>query len=160
MPGYFDRHVLSLLFTAVLGALGVSACTAANPRVTVLGVEQSRPAPTAHNELLVFVEVVNPTKRDLHLSRLEYRVRAESWFESSGQVQVAREIGAGESAVVEIPVPVRHASASQGSIPYSLEGRLFALEDHIERSWRVAVRGAIGRAGEHSSPTRVTVVGD
>jgi hypothetical protein len=85
-------------------------------------------------------------------------VRAESWFESAGQVQVARDIGAGQSAVVEIPVPVRHVSTDRGSIPYSLDGRLFALEDQIERSWRVRVRGALGRAGERSAPTRVTVV--
>ncbi|HYU15948.1 MAG TPA: hypothetical protein VEL05_07755 [Candidatus Acidoferrum sp.] len=128
--------------------------------MTVLGVEQARATQAApRRSLVVFVEVVNPTQRDLRLSRLEYRVHADSWFETQGQVRLAREIGAGQSAVVEIPVPVQHASsAHDGAIPYSLEGKLFALEDNIERSWRVAVRGAIGRAGERSSPVRVTVV--
>jgi hypothetical protein len=149
----------SLIRFALLGALALPACTSASPRVTVLGVEQARPAATSRHDLLVFVEVVNPTGRDLHLSRLEYRVRAASWFESAGQVQLARDVGAGESAVVEIPVPVRHASTTHdGSIPYTLEGKLFALEDHIERSWKVAVRGALGRS-DRNTPTRVTVVG-
>jgi hypothetical protein len=122
--------------------------------VTVLGVEQ--PHKTARRSLLVFVEVVNPSSRDLRLSRLEYKVRADSWFESQGQVRVERDIGAGSSAVVEISVPVQHTGASHAAtVPYTLEGKLFALEDKIERSWNVAVRGAIGRS-DRNSPVRVT----
>ena len=151
MPGYLRRHV-SLLAIAL--TVLASACATSSPRVTVLGVEQAHTTP--RRSLLVFVEVVNPTSRDLRLSRLEYKVRAASWFESSGQVQVERDIGAGSSAVVEIQVPVRQTGESHASsIPYTLEGRLFALEDKIERSWKVAVRGAIGRT-ERSAPVRVT----
>jgi hypothetical protein len=153
MPGHFRRHV-SLLGLSL--CLLLSACAASSPRVTVLGVEQAHTTP--RRSLLVFVEVVNPTSRDLRLSRLEYKVRADSWFESSGQVRVERDIGAGSSAVVEIPVPVQHGGAHEGTIPYTLEGKLFALEDKIERSWNVAVRGAIGR-GDKSSAVRVTAVG-
>jgi len=155
MPGYFRRHVSLLGFALLVGVL-VSACATTSPRVTVLGVEQAQTAP--RRSLLVFVEVVNPTGRDLRLSRLEYKVRADSWFESSGQVRLERDIGAGSSAVVEIPVPVQQAGAThEGTIPYTLEGKLFALEDKIERSWNVAVRGAIG-LGERSAPVRVTAV--
>lgn len=157
MPGLARRFALLL----AAGASAASACATASPRVTVLGVEQAPAPATARHSLLVFVEVVNPTQRDLHLSRLEYRVRAASWFESAGQVQLAREVGAGESAVVEIPVPMREAGAAQGgSVPYTLEGKLFALEDHVERSWKVQVRGALGRAGDPRSPVRVTAVID
>lgn len=152
MPGYFRRHVS--LLGSVLSIL-LAGCAASSPRVTVLGVEQAQTAP--RRSLLVFVEVVNPTGRDLRLSRLEYKVRADSWFETSGQVRVERDVGAGSSAVVEIPVPVQQAGAHEGTIPYTLEGKLFALEDKIERSWNVAVRGAIGR-GERASPVRVTAV--
>jgi hypothetical protein len=155
MPGYLRRHV-SLL--AMAAAVLVSACATSSPRVTVLGVEQGRTTP--RRSLLVFVEVVNPTGRDIRLSRLEYKVHADSWFESAGQVRVERDVGAGSSAVVEIPVPVQHSgTARAGTIPYTLEGKLFALEDKIERSWKVAVRGAIGSA-DRSSPVRVTAVGD
>ncbi|HTE52517.1 MAG TPA: hypothetical protein VK698_16810 [Kofleriaceae bacterium] len=156
MPGFTRR--LALILALAAAASGATACATASPRVTVLGVEQAPTAATARHSLLVFVEVVNPTQRDLHLSRLEYRVRATSWFESAGQVELAREVGAGESAVVEIPVPVRHTSASRdGSVAYTLEGKLFALEDHVERSWKVKVRGALGRS-DRQSPVRVTAV--
>jgi len=161
MPGFLRRCFLrQAVLLATSGVLVVAAgCTAASPRVTVLGVEQAPRTAEVGRDLLLFVEVVNPSPRDLHLSRLEYRVRAVSWFESAGQVPLTREIGAGESAVVEIPVPVRHADTEhEGTIPYTLDGRLFAVEDHVERSWSVAVRGAIGRNGTRTTPIRVTVL--
>jgi hypothetical protein len=109
--------------------------------------------------LVVFVEVTNPTDRNLQLSRLEYQVHADSWFESKGQVRVTREIAPKESAVVEIPVPVEHAGqVSEGKVPYSLEGRLFAVEDHVEHSWKVALHGVLGLAGGPDGPVRVTAV--
>jgi hypothetical protein len=145
---------------AVLLAGFVAGCAAgSSPRVNVLGVEESSAAPRA--SLLVFVEVVNPTSRALTLSRLDYKVRASSWFESAGQVRLSREVGAESSTIVEIPVPVdRAATADGGMIPYVLEGRLFAREDRLERSWNVAVKGSLGVAqtGAGGAPIRVTVV--
>lgn len=139
----------------------LAGCTAgARPRVNVLGVQESRGA-APKSGLLVFVEVVNPTSRALTLSRLEYRVRATSWFESAGQVHLTRQVGAESSAIVEIPVPVeRAANPEDGSIAYVLEGKLFAEEDRMERSWDVAVKGALGsaQASDRGSPIRVTVV--
>lgn len=156
MSGYIRLHALAAGLAAIL-----TACGAHNsPRVNVLGVQESRAAPRA--SLLVFVEVVNPTSRSLTLSRLEYRVRASSWFESAGKVSLSRQVGAESSTIVEIPVPVAHASKSDdGVIPYVLEGKLFAHEDRLERSWNVAVKGALGAAqsdGGQASPIRVTVV--
>ena len=143
----------------MLAAASGGCATGARPRVNVLGVQETRAAPKSG--LLVFVEVVNPTSRSLTLSRLEYRVRAASWFESKGQVQLTREVGAESSTIVEIPVPVQQSvSAEDGTIPYVLEGKLFAREDRAERSWDVAVKGALGSAqsGERGAPIRVTVV--
>jgi hypothetical protein len=145
------RFALSLLVVAA--SLGAGCAGSRSPRINVLGVEQ---APQAQRSLLVFVEVVNPTGRDLTLSRLEYRVRAERWFESQGQVRLARQIGAQSSAVVEIAVPVERPASADATIPYTLEGKLFALEDRIERSWNVAVRGALGAASV-GDPGRVRV---
>jgi hypothetical protein len=139
--------------------LATGCNTGTRPRVNVLGVQETRAAP--RNALLVFVEVVNPTSRALTLSRLQYRVRATSWFESAGQVRITRQVGAESSAVVEIPVPVERATtADDGRIPYVLEGKLYAEEDGMERSWDVAVKGALGSAqtGDRGSPIRVTVV--
>ena len=155
MSGHIRLHALGLALAAIL-----SACGAHNsPRVSVLGVQESTAAPRA--SLVVFVEVVNPTSRALTLSRLEYRVRASSWFESAGKVSLSRQVGAESSTIVEIPVPVQHAaSAEDGTIQYVLEGKLFAREDRAERSWDVAVKGALGSAqtGERGAPIRVTVV--
>jgi len=155
MPGYIRLHVVAVGLAAIL-----SACGAHNsPRVSVLGVQESNGA--ARQSLVVFVEVVNATSRALTLSRLEYRVRASSWFESAGKVNLSRQVGAESSTIVEIPVPVAHAKSEDGVIPYVLEGQLFAHEDRLERSWHVAVKGALGvaQAGEGGSPPiRVTVV--
>ncbi|HLU68409.1 MAG TPA: hypothetical protein VKZ63_19125, partial [Kofleriaceae bacterium] len=83
-----------------------------------------------------------------------------AWFESEGAVSLSRQVGAGSSAVVEIPVPVTHPADGDGTIPYTLEGKLFAREDRMERSWDVAVRGALGAAaGGAAGPVRVTVAG-
>lgn len=157
--GLHGRLVRGAFAVACLAALAAGCNSGTRPRVNVLGVQETRAAP--RSALLVFVEVVNPTSRSLTLSRLEYKVRATSWFESAGQVRITREIGAESSAVVEIPVPVeRSTTADDGTIPYVLEGKLFAVEDRAERSWDVAVKGALGsaRSGDRGSPIRVTVV--
>ena len=146
---------------ALAAGLLVTGCiSGASPRVKVLGVEKAAER-TTHQSLTVFVEVVNPTHRALELSRLEYRVSARSWFQSTGKVRLSRQIGAGESAVVEINVPVDRADGGHdgGEVPYTLEGRLFAIEDKLERSWKVAVHGEIGRATTASAPIRVTSAG-
>lgn len=161
MSGHTGLHAplfRSALLAGCLAVLAAGCGAAGKPRVNVLGVQETRSAP--RSALLVFVEVVNPTSRALTVSRLEYRVRAASWFESEGEVRITREIGADSSAVVEIPVPVERAASSEdGTIPYVLEGKLFAREDRAERSWDVAVRGALGSAqGDRRAPIRVTVV--
>lgn len=151
------RTILAACVALLAAASGCA--TGAAPRVNVLGVQETRSAP--RSGLLVFVEVVNPTSRALTLSRLEYQVRAASWFESKGKVALHRDVGANSSTIVEIPVPVeRAASAEDGTIPYVLEGKLFAREDRAERSWNVAVKGALGslQSGERGAPIRVTVV--
>jgi hypothetical protein len=156
MSGHIRLHALGLALAAILGACGAHN----SPRVSVLGVQESNAAPRA--SLVVFVEVVNPTSRALTLSRLEYRVRARSWFESAGKVSLSRQVGAESSTIVEIPVPVAHSAKNdEGVIPYVLEGKLFAHEDRLERSWNVAVKGALGAAQASdggSTPIRVTVV--
>lgn len=158
MTSHLRLHGRLLRAVALAGFVLAGCGASTSPRVNVLGVQQTNRAP--RQTLTVFVEVVNPTGQSLTLSRLEYRVRAGSWFETQGEVRVTREIGAESSAVVEIPVPVKSASvADDGNIPYTLVGRLFAREDHGERSWKVAVKGALGAmAGGSGAPVRVTIV--
>jgi hypothetical protein len=124
-----------------LGAL-LSACAGPSPQIKVLGAEQARARETTGKMLVVFVE---------------YRLRADALFDSKGEIALARAVGAGSSTVVEIPVPLRQASAA-AQVPYTLEGRLFAREDRIERFWRVAVKGALdGRAAQAAPTLHVTV---
>lgn len=159
MTAHLGLHGRLFRALTLAGLIAVAACGAStSPRVNVLGVQQTNSAP--RQTLTVFVEVVNPTGQNLKLSRLEYQVRADAWFDTQGAVRLSREIGAQSSAVVEIPVPVKSASAADDAqIPYTLVGRLFAQEDSGERSWQVSVKGALGAmAGGQGAPLRVTVV--
>jgi hypothetical protein len=102
----------------------------------------------------MFVEVVNPTQAQLTLSRLEYQLEASTWFRSRGKVALRRSIGPGSSAVVEIPVPVdpsRRSGRVPTGAPYELEGKLYARDNRVERSWKVKVEGSLSQ----SSATRL-----
>jgi hypothetical protein len=159
LHGHPSSRAAFALLALVISLAATAGCSTTGPSVKVLGVQHARQAPA--QQITVFVEVVNPTSRELTLSRLEYRVHASSWFESEGAVALSRQIGAESSAIVEIQVPVKRAANARDEdpIPYTLEGKLFAREDRMERSWKVAVTGALGaRLGEAGEPTRVTVI--
>ncbi len=128
-------------------------CSSKGPQVKVLGVTQPK-EPMAQQRILVFVEVINPTRHDLRLSRLEYNFHADSWLDSEGKVGLAREIAPGASAVVEIPVPVRaRDGALPAGVPFTLEGTLFAQDDRFERSWVVHAKGNLRNTGATGSLT-------
>jgi hypothetical protein len=136
-----------LVLSAALALL--SACGASSPRVKVLGVSESQAR--ARRTLLVFVEVVNPTDREIQLEKLEYQLDAAPWFETAGRVPLARAVAADSSAIIEIPVAVSTrdslgAASAKGSpergVPFRLHGRLL---DRAERSWSVEARGAFDR---------------
>ncbi len=153
MLTYLIRHCGTRGIQLALGALavvavsaGATGCAGQAPEVKVLGVTQPK-QPVAEQRILVFVEVVNPGYHDLELSRLEYRFRASSWFKSEGHVALARQVAPGASAIVEIPVPVKGAPDEvAGGVPFSLEGKLFARDDRLERSWTVKAKGALRNA--------------
>lgn len=98
---------------------------------------------TMSPKVLVYMEVVNPTSRDLRLSRLDYTLQADTWFESQGSVQLGRAVGPKSSTVVEIAVPVSRHDGEADGVLYKLKGRLFARADHVERSWNVDATGQI-----------------
>lgn len=113
--------------------------------MTVLGVKAPRVQKLSDPSMKLFVEVHNPTRQNLNLKRLEYRLVADSWFDSRGEVEVERLVLAGASAVVEIMVPVaeRAADGSMRGVPYTLDARLVAVTDKTIRSWKLHASGAL-----------------
>ena len=135
----------------------VGACSSASPKMTVLGVKAPRIQQVDKPVMKVFVEVHNPSGRNLNLRRLEYRLVARDWFDAKGQVSVQRVIAAGASAVVEIAVPVaeRPQASSARGVPYTLDARLFAVADKTERSWKLSSRGDLASRGGRARPIQV-----
>ena len=146
------RLTLWILTTLLLAGVG---CSTTAPQLKVLGV--SRPADDAatnQSTLVVFVEVLNPTHQDLHLLRMEYQMAARPWLDASGRVPLSRDLASDSTAVVAIPVPYRDTLLlpdAPASIPFELRGRLVSVDQRVERSWRVRVRGTIDRAALVSS---------
>ncbi|MCG8423030.1 MAG: LEA type 2 family protein [Proteobacteria bacterium] len=144
-----------LLFLTL--AIGLAACAGSSPTVKVLGVTDTRISSTQRDNLLVFVEIVNPTRREMTLSRLEYRLDAGSLLKADGEISLAQVLGPESAVVIEVPVhlprslqrlqrtrPV-HRGSPDGSVDYSLSGRLFAVSERIQRSWSVQVEGTLSR---------------
>lgn len=113
--------------------------------MSVIGVKSPRVQRFDAPAVKVFVEVYNPTRSDLNLERLNYRLVAADWFDSKGVVQVERVISAGASAIVEILVPVREQSKEDSllGVPYTLKARLYASTDKASRSWELTSKGSL-----------------
>lgn len=119
------RGLVSSLFLALIFA---SACaTARSPELRVLGVHEQ-----ARREV-VFVQVTNPASRPMRLTKLEYRFAAGKATISTGELELEREVPAGEAVVVEVPM---NAPPSDG--PVTLRGKLTAVSDQIVRHFNVS----------------------
>jgi hypothetical protein len=116
--------------------------------MTVIGVKAPRIQTFASPSVKVFVEVYNPTRTDLSLEHLSYRLIAEDWFDSKGDVTVERVIAAGASAVVEILVPVTRGTKkqNQAGVPYTLSAQLFATTGQASRSWELRSAGQLANS--------------
>lgn len=137
------------LLTLLLFLLIPMGCASTSPNLKVLGVADGSPSVLRQENLVVFVEIVNPTARELTVSRLEYRFDADSWFQADGELALARHIGPQSSAIVEVPVRLQRLvnpgsrDVADAPVTYSLEGRLFALTERVQRSWPIAVEGVL-----------------
>jgi hypothetical protein len=98
------------------------------PQLRVLGVHDA-PATSSH----VFVQVTNPARRPLRLTKLEYVfASAQSGATvAEGEVTLYREIPAGEVAVVEVPLDAEASDA------LTMRGTITAELDQIVRSYQV-----------------------
>jgi len=116
------RAVLGL---SVLCAVAAGCHTGRTPELRVLGVHE---APESH----VFVQVRNPARRPMRLTKLEYTfASAQGRTVAEGKLPLEREIPAGAVAVVEVPLD------AESSEPLELTGKLTAELDQYVRTFTV-----------------------
>jgi len=111
---------------AIACAFAFVGCTPKGPEVRVLGVHEAR------RHEVVFVQVTNPAKRSMRLTKLEYTFAAQGTTVSTGKLALAREVPAGAAVVVEVPLEL----AIEG--PMTLSGKLTAELDQIVRTFTVS----------------------
>jgi hypothetical protein len=117
------RLVLAVSFALTLA----SGCHSAKPpELRVLGMHD---ASTSH----VMVQVTNPARRPMKLTKLSYRfASADSGATvSEGEMKLYREIPAGAVAIVEVPLDAESSEALM------LRGTLTAELDQMVRSFRL-----------------------
>jgi len=118
---------MTRLVTAAVFALALATgChTGKSPELRVLGVHD---APASH----VFVQVTNPARRPMKLTRLEYRFAAASGATvAEGEMPLHREVPAGAAIVVEVPLDTDATSE------LTLRGTLTAELDEMVRSFKL-----------------------
>lgn len=116
---------LLLGLSLALGTLTVTGChTGKTPELRVLGASN---ATASH----VFVQVTNPAKRPMRLTKLEYTFASNGATVARGEVPLAREIPAGAVAVVEVPFD------AESSEVVTLRGKLTAELDQIVRTFKL-----------------------
>jgi LEA14-like dessication related protein len=125
----------------VVFSLAFAGCaTARSPELRVLGVhEESR-------RDVVFVQVTNPANRPIQLTKLEYRFAAGSATISEGELDLARDVPAGEAIVVELPMDAAPRE------PLTLRGKLTAVTDQIVRIFNVSAQVQPGASVEAEDP--------
>ncbi len=160
------RHVVYAGLACLAVILFSGGCGGTpKPAVKVIGVTDAQDRHDASEMLLVFLEVRNPTQRNIKLSRLEYELDAAPLFAASGNVQMQRTVSAGGSAVVQIPVRLSRADAQvidARGVRYALSGTLFVKRGAGEATWPVRVQGRLAsmkgsdRGAYMVKPTRAT----
>lgn len=119
---------LSAVFAVLTGCYSSVA-----PQLTVLGVQPS----AKPQQQVVFVQVTNQVGRTLRLQRLEYTFAAsgsaKAWPAQVGELTLARDVPAGSTVVLE--VPLRDEAAANG--PVMLSGHLITERDRIETSYPI-----------------------
>lgn len=114
------RVALIVLFAAACGATKT-------PELRVIGVAD------APRHEVVFVQVTNPAKRPMKLTKLEYTFAAAGSKISSGELELQRDVPAGAAIVVEVPL-----DGAAPEEPLMLSGKLTAELDEIVRTFKVS----------------------
>ncbi len=127
------RRIVATLSFVALAIWGGAGCySAAAPQLTVLGVQPAA-RPRQH---VVFVQITNPVGRALRLQRLDYtfassRTMTPAWKPQVGELLVARDIPAGSTVVLEVPLD------GDSDTPLTLSGNLITQRDQIVTSYPI-----------------------
>lgn len=119
--------MLRLVTVVSLALAATTGCHAGkSPELRVLGVHD---APSSH----VFVQVTNPARRPMKVTRIEYTFlsAASGATVSAGEMALHREIPAGAVAVVEVPLDV------EATDTLTLHGTVTAEVDQMVRSFKL-----------------------
>jgi len=119
-----------MLRLVVIVSLALACATGCHsgktPELRVLGVHD---APSSH----VFVQVTNPARRPMKLTKLEYVFASASSGAtvSEGEMALYREIPAGAAAVVEVPLD------AESTDTLMLRGTITAELDQVVRNFKL-----------------------
>ena len=160
MSSHLIRH--GLLLAVVLSAAALSGACASAPKapVKVIGVANAHDRDDAGRMLLFFLEVRNPTSRQITLSQLDYQLEAKPWFVSEGRVRVSRSITAGGSAVIEVPVRLDRGNEDEErkvGVNYTFRGVLRVHSGAVDRDWPVRLNGELATTDTGSARSAFVV---
>ncbi|HEY5924053.1 MAG TPA: LEA type 2 family protein [Kofleriaceae bacterium] len=118
--------MLRLVVSLALALTCATGChTGKSTELRVLGVQD---AASSH----VFVQVTNPARRPMKLTKLEYTFASSNGATvAEGEMRLYREIPAGAAAVVEVPLD------AESDDTLMLRGTLTAELDQVVRSFKL-----------------------
>ena len=117
----------AFLVTLALG-LATGCHGARSPELRVLGVHEE----PRHD--VVFMQVTNPARHSMRLTKLAYTFAADGAKVSEGEVSLAREVPAGAAVVVEIPL------TGPSEKPMTMSGKLTAELNQIVQIFSVSAQ--------------------
>jgi LEA14-like dessication related protein len=124
------RSVRLVFFVALALGLAAGCHGGRSPELRVLGVHEE----PRHE--VVFMQVTNPARHAMRLTKLEYTFAADGATVSEGEVSLAREVPAGAAVVVEIPLasPSEKLMIMSGKLTAELNKivQIFSVSAQIE----------------------------
>lgn len=135
-----SRLCLHVAAALAIGVLATGCVSSRQPQLKVLSVEQSTRAQA--RDMVLYVEVVNPAARPLRLQRLQYSFRSAARVTDvepvRGEVLLSRTVEPGAAVVVEVPLLLDEALPRGEEM--TLAGRLYAVQDDLQRSFAVEAK--------------------
>ena len=122
------RSAYFVFLAAIVLELTAGCHGGKSPELRVLGVHEE----PRHE--VVFMQVTNPARHAMRLTKLEYTFAADGATVSQGEVWLAREVPAGAAVVVEIPL------ASPSEKLMTMSGRLTAELNKIVQIFSVSAQ--------------------